>query len=111
MDGDGTSEVVGGAPFDDSAGDDAGLAYLLYGPVEEGVLTSFDVRFLGVNETAAGDTEGAEAGSVVAGAGDINGDGFADLLVGEPGLKYNYLETGGWINTGGQTRLLYGGGY
>ena len=39
-----------------------------------------------------GNQAGADFGASIAGAGDVDGDGFADLLVGEPG--YTNVETG-----------------
>ncbi len=76
VDGDGFDDVLVGVAEDDSGGPDAGAACLLYGPVGAGLdLALADARFEG---------EDAEdhAGKSVSGAGDVDGDGFADLLVG-----------------------------
>ncbi|ANM29332.1 hypothetical protein ABI59_06590 [Acidobacteria bacterium Mor1] len=44
----------------------------------------------------------ASYGEVVAGGGDVNGDGFSDVIVGDPGV-----DTGLWA---GEALLYYGGG-
>ena len=80
VNGDGRGDVLVGAPgFDAGASLDAGAAYLLYGPLSPGDhnLAEADVRLAG---QAAGDG----AGHGIAGRGDFNGDGLADILVGAP---------------------------
>jgi len=80
VDGDGLADLVVGANSHDTAGSDAGAAYLVCGAslnTGQGNLGSADARFLGQR---AGDY----AGYGVAGAGDVDGDGLDDVLVGAP---------------------------
>src|SRR5262249_28472230 len=79
VDGDGQADLLLGAPYSDAGSVDGGAAYLLLGPVRSG-LDLKDATALLVAE-AAGDL----AGQSVAGAGDVDGDGLADLLVGAYG--------------------------
>ncbi len=79
IDGDGFGDLVFGALGDDDAGSDAGAAYLVFGPVTgTTTLASADAKLTGV---AAGD----EAGCAVSGGGDVDGDGYDDLVVGATG--------------------------
>ncbi len=78
-DGDGSSDLLLGAYGEDSGGSNAGAAYLLSG-TSTGELSAGDAA-----ATIAGDAEGENVGWAVAGAGDVNADGMADLLVGAPG--------------------------
>ncbi|MFT4975556.1 MAG: hypothetical protein ACI8S6_001443 [Myxococcota bacterium] len=73
---DGNDDILIGAPeYDTATLVNTGGAYLLYGPVTSGSLSGADVVFEGV---AAQDF----AGYTVSGAGDVDGDGGADLLIG-----------------------------
>ncbi len=78
VDADGYDDFLVGAYGNDSGGDWAGAAYLVLGPVSgENSLSSADAAFVG----EAGDV----AGEAVSGAGDVNGDGYDDILVSAEG--------------------------
>jgi hypothetical protein len=84
VDADGVGDFLIGAPYHDGAAQDAGAALLILGPVTgELGLVSADARLLGKQQDGG-------AGWAVAGAGDVNADGYDDILVGAP-----YLDTGG----------------
>ncbi len=75
---DGYADLLVGAPYDDSGGNDAGAAYLLLGPIEGSEsLANSPAKLLG-------QISHDNAGGAVAGAGDVDGDGWADVLVGSP---------------------------
>jgi len=76
IDGDGTIALLVGATHYDGGGADAGAAYLLRGPFG-GVTSLADAAAVLV-----GATRGEQAGGAVAGVGDLNADGFADIAVG-----------------------------
>jgi hypothetical protein len=76
VDGDGYDDVLVGAYFNDAGGANAGAAYVVLGsasPVSTGLSTA--VEYVG---EAAGDW----AGVSVSGAGDVDGDGYDDVLIG-----------------------------
>jgi len=79
VDGDGYDDVVVGSPKHDGGGEEAGAAFLFYGP-----LLGTDV-----GESAGlflqGEQAGDLAGYAVAGAGDLDADGLDDLLIGAQG--------------------------
>ncbi len=78
VDADGYDDVLVGAYYDETAGTGAGAAYLLYGAAAlGGTLTAADATFLGE------DTRDS-AGEALGGAGDLDGDGAADLVIGAP---------------------------
>ncbi len=95
--GDGRDEVLIGAYGDDTGGSLAGASYIIYGAPSGSIsLSAADGRFLG---EAAND----KAGTTVAEAGDVDGDGLGDVLIGaisEPtggtnaGAAYLILGTG-----------------
>jgi hypothetical protein len=74
---DGYADIAVGAPLSPIPDDPRGAAYL-YAGSEAGLLATH-------SWTDQGETQDSELGMSVAGAGDVNGDGYADVIVGAPG--------------------------
>jgi hypothetical protein len=85
VNGDGYDDLIIGAPFADSNGFDAGAAYVVFGG-SSGFAAGIDLAALnGTNGfRLTGSAEFDNFGFWVSGAGDVNGDGFHDLIVGAP---------------------------
>lgn len=78
--GDGVADLLVGVPGADSTrGDDVGGAWLIAGPMT----ADADLQELTVTEIV-GVARNDEAGRAVASAGDVDGDGLADMLIGAP---------------------------
>jgi hypothetical protein len=91
VNGDGYDDVIAGADY--AGTDHEGRAYIYYGGA--GMDNIADV-------TLAGAVNQDSFGSSVSGAGDVNGDGYDDVLVGAP-----YNRAGG--NDAGRAYIYYGG--
>ena len=90
VNGDGFDDVIVGAPYADggagrNANSGAGEAYVVFGRAVG--FGAVDLSSLKRNEgfTIRGDDPGDLAGWSVSGAGDLNADGFDDIIVGAPG--------------------------
>lgn len=100
---DGLADLVVGAIGVDGGGVDSGAAYIVYGgarPQAGSIEALAPSRVQRIDGLAAGD----EFGRSVAGAADINGDGFADLMVGARLAEADYARY-----SGGLSYVLFGG--
>jgi hypothetical protein len=97
VNGDGYDDILIGAPFNDEGGTTAGQVYLIFGNPSG---WSMDTYLSRVNASFIGENVGDRAGTV-AGAGDVNNDGFDDILVGA-----SVNDEG--ANDAGQVYLIFG---
>ena len=108
VNGDGYSDVVIGAPLSDIGQADVGRIHVCLG-------SASGVGF--PDWTADGLAGGARLGWCVSTAGDVNGDGYSDVIAGSPGFSSGYTgeglarvhfgneERGSWIRAPQQRRL------
>jgi FG-GAP repeat protein len=75
--GNGYAEILVGAPYYDDVQTDRGRVYMYFGGASGPAPAAI--------WTAEGDQTGAFFGTSVSTAGDLNGDGYADAIVGAPG--------------------------
>jgi VCBS repeat-containing protein len=99
VNGDGYDDVIVGAYLADTTVVNAGRAYVLFGSAT-GLPTQVDLNALAAGSYTQGfmingSLKQDEAGQGVSAAGDVNGDGLADLLVGAPGADSNPLVDSG----------------
>ena len=81
VNGDGYHDLIVGALTNGEAAPGAGQAYLVFGR-EAG--WEMDVSLSHADASFLGESAADNAGTTVAGAGDVNGDGYDDVLVGAP---------------------------
>ncbi|MBK6507305.1 MAG: FG-GAP repeat protein [Ignavibacteria bacterium] len=87
---DGFDDIIVGAPFNDAGGTDAGRAYIYFG--------SYVIDYT-ADVILTGNIAGGRLGYSVSSAGDVNNDGYADVIAGATGLSANtgcaYIYYGG----------------
>jgi hypothetical protein len=105
VNGDGCDDVIVGAPQADSVLEDVGAAYVFFGS-PSGVQTT-------PSRVIAGQSTGTQFGAAVGAAGDVNGDGYDDVIVGAPyyigdqnieGAVFVYLGSASGLTTGAAWR-------
>jgi hypothetical protein len=116
VNGDGYDDVIVGAPYYDDGQSDEGGAFVFYGSVT-GLATS-------AGWIVTGNQSYAQFGWSVGAAGDVNGDGYADVIIGAPGYGNGQANEGaafiylgsasglsavaGWIAEGDQAGASFG---
>jgi hypothetical protein len=84
MNGDGFDDLIIGAPAADGSVDNSGVSYVVYGKADSGAVDLSAIAE-GVGGFVINGTSGGDGfGTSVSAAGDVNGDGFDDLIVGAP---------------------------
>ena len=102
---DGIDDLLIGAYRADANGVDSGRSYVVFGSTDP-FPSAFELSALtGENGVALnGESAGNRSGSSVAGVGDVNGDGFEDLLIGAPAAAAN------GVSGAGRSYLVFGTG-
>jgi hypothetical protein len=97
VNGDGYADIVAGAPYWADSHSNEGQARVYYGS------SGGPISYNGGDWTGEGNMADAALGYSVATAGDVNGDGYADVLLGAPGYNNGQSDEG-------QVSLYYGNG-
>jgi hypothetical protein len=88
VNGDGVTDLVVGDPSNSSVAEFAGRAYLFHGPLTTNISSSSAVA------TISAEAFGDNLGFSVASAGDVNGDGIDDILIGARSNDTNGIQSG-----------------
>jgi hypothetical protein len=97
FDGDGNADLVVGVPGDGTNGGTAGAVAVFYGPIAD----DGDLAVSAADALLAGASGGLRAGSSLANAGDLDGDGRDDLVVGsDPTSTSAYPAGVVWVVSG-----------
>ena len=109
LDGDGYDDLIIGAYVDEEGGLYAGAAYVYYGS-SVGVDASRETKLI-----ASDSSTGQYFGTDVAAAGDVDGDGYDDVIVGAPydnelstgaGASYVYFGSSDGVSAASEVKLL-----
>jgi len=101
INGDGYDDVIVSAPYGDAGGLNAGQAYVIFGKASG--FGTIDLSNLAASAgfIIQGDAAGDHAGFSVSGAGDFNGDGLSDILIGAPDANNTH-------QLGGEAYVIFG---
>ena len=105
INGDGYADIVIGAPDYDSGQTDEGKAFVWHGS-SNGVNNGINGNPTNAAWSNEVDQDGAFFGLSVSTAGDVNGDGFSDVIIGAPYYTNGQdAEGGSWVYLGSSTGL------
>jgi hypothetical protein len=93
VNGDGFSDIIVGAPYYDNGENNEGAAFVYYGSSSGLLTTAYWIT--------EGNQSSARFATSVATAGDVNGDGFSDVIIGAPDYDNGQVDEG-------QVFLYYG---
>ena len=102
VNGDGRGDLLIGAYENDAGGTGAGAAYVVYGRDNAGTIELSDVAAGVGGFKITGERAGGQVGQQVHAAGDVNGDGRGDLLIGA------YGDEEGGVGRAGAAYVVYG---
>ena len=101
INGDGFADIIIGAPFRDQNGDNRGATYVIFGRQEGFGAIDLGNLSAGVGFAILGGKPNDFAGFSASAAGDVNKDGFDDLIIGAPGGDEAGFD-------GGQAYIVFG---
>ena len=104
INGDGKDDLIIGAVGADPNGESSGKSYLVFGKTD-GIAVELSAVAAGIGGFALkGEAEGDQSSRSVSGAGDVNNDGFDDLIVGAAGADPNG-------ESSGKSYVVFGGDF
>ena len=103
INGDGYDDIIIGAPYADPNGSSSGSVYVVFGK-ESGFSRAIEPSELDGSDgfRINGGSAGYSSGASVSSAGDFNGDGYDDIIIGA-----HYADSNGNINSG-STYVVFG---
>ena len=94
IDGDGLDDLIVSTPFSDTNGNNSGSAFVVFGKADTAIVELATIRTGTGGFVINGAVGFDNAGESVSGAGDVNGDGFADVIVGADSASPNGADSG-----------------
>jgi len=91
VNGDGYDDILISSPYSSDAGNETGQIYLIFGKATG---WNMDTNLSNADASFVGEVNYDRAGRFIDGAGDVNGDGYYDFIIGVSGNDENGRNTG-----------------